>query len=189
MHVPFIFLILAFLLLFLYFLNFVIYWPQMYRQYWPQMYRQWVSCDCNFSYNFKPVFSKLCTCFLLGLQKCMWFGYMILNLFLSPFPLLCHFLNLGFYESVQTVGTFWAQPTSCASYEKMHMLLMKFLYWFPLPKMNITFAWEVGRGWGGGRGRATSTSVKFDLFLFYMNSKHIMKLKITRKKTYNGVKN
>ena len=55
--------------------------------------------------------------------------------------------------------------------------------------MNITFAWEVGRGWGGGRGRATSTSVKFDLFLFYMNSKHIMKLKITRKKTYNEVKN
>ena len=23
--------------------------------FWPQMYRQWVPCDCNFSYNFKPV--------------------------------------------------------------------------------------------------------------------------------------
>ena len=64
------------------------------------------------------------------------------------------------------------------------MLLMKFLYRFSLPKMNITFSWEVGRGWGGrGEGAgATSTSPKFDLFLFYMNSKHIMKLKITRKR-------
>ena len=36
----------------------------------------------------------------------------------------------------------------------------------------------------GGKGAgATSTSPKFDLFLFYMNSKHIMKLKITRKQT------
>ena len=52
---------------FLVFLNFVVYWPQMYRQ--------WVPCDCNLSYNFKPVFLKLCTCFLPGLQKCTWFGY------------------------------------------------------------------------------------------------------------------
>ena len=37
-------------------------------------------------------------------------------------------------------------------------------------------------GGGGGKGAgATSTSPKFDLFLFDMNSKHIMKLKITRK--------
>ena len=28
---------------------------------WLQMYRQWIPCDCNFSYNFKPVFLKLCT--------------------------------------------------------------------------------------------------------------------------------
>ena len=35
----------------LYFLNFVIFWPQMYRQ--------WVPCDCNFSYNFKSTFLKL----------------------------------------------------------------------------------------------------------------------------------
>ena len=72
------------------------------------------------------------------------------------------------------------------------MLLMKFLYRFSLPKMNITFSCEVGRGWAGrGEGAdATSTSPrhqeeeetdKFDLFLFYMNSKHIMKLKITGK--------
>ena len=39
------------------------------------MYRQWVPCDCNFSYNFKLVFLKICTCFLPGLQKCTWLGY------------------------------------------------------------------------------------------------------------------
>ena len=48
------------------FLNFVIYWPQMYRQLVP--------CDCNFSYNFKPSFWNFAH-FLLGLQKCTWFGY------------------------------------------------------------------------------------------------------------------
>ena len=45
---------------------------------------------------------------------------------------------------------------------------------------------EGGRYDGAG---TTSTSPKFDLFLFYMNSKHIMKLKITRKQTYNEAKN
>ena len=40
-----------FFVTFLFFLDFVIYWPQMYRQ--------WVPCHCNFSYNFKPVFLKL----------------------------------------------------------------------------------------------------------------------------------
>ena len=29
----------------------------------PQMFRQWVPCDCNFSYNFKPVVLKLCNVF------------------------------------------------------------------------------------------------------------------------------
>ena len=33
------------------------------------LYRQWVPCDCNFSYNLKPVFLKLCTCFLPGMQE------------------------------------------------------------------------------------------------------------------------
>ena len=64
---------------FLFFLNFVIFWPQMYRQ--------WVPCE--FSYNFKPVFLKLCTCFLLGLQKCMWFGYDFQIYF-------CHFFHFNF---------------------------------------------------------------------------------------------
>ena len=46
---------------FLFVFNFVIYWPQMYRQ--------WVPYDCNFSYNFKLffffcfVFFVFCCCF------------------------------------------------------------------------------------------------------------------------------
>ena len=31
-------------------------------------------CDCNSSYNCIPIFLKLCTCFLQGLQMCIWVG-------------------------------------------------------------------------------------------------------------------
>ena len=37
--------------------------------------RQWVPSERNSSYNFIPNFLKLCTCFLHGLEICMWFGY------------------------------------------------------------------------------------------------------------------
>ena len=40
-----------------------------------KVYRQWVPCECNSSYNFILIFLKLCTCFLHGLEMCMWFGY------------------------------------------------------------------------------------------------------------------
>ena len=36
---------------------------------------QWVPCECSTSYNFIPIFLKLCTCFPHGLEMCMWFGY------------------------------------------------------------------------------------------------------------------
>ena len=39
------------------------------------MYRQWVPCERNSSYNFIPIFLKLCTCFVHGLKICMWIGY------------------------------------------------------------------------------------------------------------------
>ena len=58
------------------------------------MYRQWVPCEHNSSYNFIPIFLKLCTCLLHGLKICMWFGCNPCINFLSLFPLweLCHFL-------------------------------------------------------------------------------------------------
>ena len=49
---------------FFHFVNLVIFLPQS------SMYRQWVPCERNSSYNFKPIFLKLCTCFLHGLKIC-----------------------------------------------------------------------------------------------------------------------
>ena len=40
----------------------------------PSIYRQWLPREHNSSYNFILIFLQLCTCFLLCLQKCMWFG-------------------------------------------------------------------------------------------------------------------
>ena len=52
------------------------------------MYRQWVPCERNSSYNFIPIFLKLCTCFLHGLSMCMWFGY-------NPCINFCHFFHFA----------------------------------------------------------------------------------------------
>ena len=47
---------------------------------------QWVPCERNSSYNFIPIFSKLCTCIPLGLEMCMWFGY-------NPWINFCYFFH------------------------------------------------------------------------------------------------
>ena len=47
---------------------------------------QWVSCERNSSYNFIPIFMKLCTCFRHGLEMCIWFGY-------NPWINFCHFFH------------------------------------------------------------------------------------------------
>ena len=47
---------------------------------------QWVPCERNSSYNFIPIFFKLCTCFSHGLEMCMWFGY-------NPWLNFCHFFH------------------------------------------------------------------------------------------------
>ena len=59
------------------------------------MYRQWVPCERNSSYNFIPIFLKLCACFFHGLKMCMLFGYNLCINFCYFFPLceLCHFLT------------------------------------------------------------------------------------------------
>ena len=51
-----------------------------------KVYRQWVPCEGNSSYNFIPIFLKLCTCFLHGLEICIWFGY-------NPWINFCHFFH------------------------------------------------------------------------------------------------
>ena len=50
------------------------------------MYKQWVPCERDSSYNFRPIFLKLCTCFLHGLKICMWFGC-------NPCLNFCHFFH------------------------------------------------------------------------------------------------
>ena len=56
---------------FSHFVNFVIFWPQFLWKFIDSGY----FCECNSSYNFIPIFLKLCTCFLHGLEMCIWFGY------------------------------------------------------------------------------------------------------------------
>ena len=51
-----------------------------------KMLWQWVPCERNSSYNFIPIFLKLCTCFRHGLDICMWFGYI-------PWINFCHFFH------------------------------------------------------------------------------------------------
>ena len=72
---------------FLHFVNLVIFFTSMNRQ--------WVPCERNSSYNFIPIFLKLCIRFLHGLKMCMWFRYNPCIKFCYFFPLceLCHFLT------------------------------------------------------------------------------------------------
>ena len=51
-----------------------------------KVYRQCVPCERNSSYNFIPIFLKLCTCFRHGLEICMWFRY-------NPWINFCHFFH------------------------------------------------------------------------------------------------
>ena len=104
------------------------------------MYRQWVPCNCNSSYYFIPVFLKLRTCFLQGLQMCMCFD-IIFELISVTFFLLCelfHFMTSDFMKVYRLVCGYLLSTTSHTWYENRHVLLMKFLYIFPLPEINIT---------------------------------------------------
>ena len=65
-----------------------------------KVYRQWVPCGRNSSSIFILIFLKLCTCFLHGLEMCMWFGYNPWINFCHFFSLceLCHFLTSDFMK-------------------------------------------------------------------------------------------
>ena len=67
---------------FFHFVNFVIFWPQILWK------GRDVPCERNSSYNFIPIFLKLCTCFLHGLKMCMWYGY-------NPCINFCHFFHFA----------------------------------------------------------------------------------------------
>ena len=72
------------------------------------MYRQWVTCDCNFSYNFKPIFWNFAHIFSWVCRSACGLDL----IFMTFSTLTLSFSYLRFYEhfmSVQTVGTFWAK--------------------------------------------------------------------------------
>ena len=74
------------------------------------VYRRWVPCERNSSNNFTLIFFNLCTCFLHGLETCMWFGY---NLWIN-FCHFFHFVNVViFWPQILwkclDSGTLWAQ--------------------------------------------------------------------------------
>ena len=61
-----------------------------------KVYRQWVPCERNSSYNFIPIFLKLCTCFCHGLEMCIWFGYN-------------HWINFYYFFHFVNFVIFWPQ--------------------------------------------------------------------------------
>ena len=54
---------------------------------------QWVPCERNSSYNFIPIFLKLCTCYLHGQKMCIWFGC-------NPCINFCHFFHFVNFQRV-----------------------------------------------------------------------------------------
>ena len=136
------------------------------------MYRQWVPCERNSSYNFIPIFLKLCTYFLHVLKMCMWFGY-------NPCINFCYFFHFANFV------IFWPQilwkcidsgylvsatlyTISCLSLCNFAHLFfhgLKMCMWFGFnPAVNFChFSTLLTLSFFAG---ATSTSPKFDLFFF-----------------------
>ena len=77
-----------------------------------------------------------------GLQKCTGLDMMFKFIFVTFSTLTLSFSYLRFDEKCTDYGYF-SSPTSHASSEKMHMLSMRFLYWFLLPEINIFFFYFV----------------------------------------------
>ena len=110
------------------------------------MYRQWVPCHCNFSYSFKLVFLKLCTCFLLGLQKCMWVGYDFIFIFVTFSTLTLsfslpqiffHIVNSHFSPSVYRQ---WVPHEHNSSYNFIPIFLKLWTCFLHSLKMCICFS-------------------------------------------------
>ena len=136
-----------------------------------KVYRQWVPCECNSSYNFIPIFLKLCTCFCHGLKMCMWFGY-------NPGIIFCHFFHFVnfvifwpqiLWKCIDSRYHVSATPytTSCLSlFNFAHLFVhgLKMCMWFGFnPAVNFChFSTLLTLSFFAG---ATSTSPKFDLYL------------------------
>ena len=145
-----------------------------------KVYRQWVPCERNSSYNFIPIFLKLCTCFRHGLEMCMWFGY---NRWIN-FCHFFHFVNFVIFwpqilwKCIDSGYHVSATPytTSCLSlFNFAHLFVhgLKMCMWFGFnPAVNFChFSTLLTLSFFAG---ATSTSPKFDLFLFNYLTKNTL---------------
>ena len=154
---------------FFHFMNFVIFWPQIL---WKSR-DKWVPCERNSSYNFIPIFMKLCTCFCHGLEMCTWFGY-------NPWINFCHFFHFVnfvifwpqiLWKCIDSGYHVSATPytTSCLSkYNFAHLFFhgLKMCVWFEFnPAVKFChFSILLPLSFFAG---ATSTSPKFDLFFIF----------------------
>ena len=135
-----------------------------------KVYRQWVPCEHNSSYNFIPIFLKLCTCFRHGLEMCMWFGY-------NPWTNFCHFFHFVnfvifcpqiLWKCIDSGYHVRATPytTSCLSLLNFaHLFVhgLKMCMWFGFnPAVNFCHFSTLTLSFFAG---ATSTSPRFDLYL------------------------
>ena len=94
------------------------------------MYRQWVPCERNSSYNFIPIFLKLCTCFLHGLKMCIWFGYNPCINF-CRFFLFANFVIHFLTSDCMKVLWQWV-PCERSSYTILYKLFWNFAHIFPI---------------------------------------------------------
>ena len=138
-----------------------------------KVYRQWVPCERNSSYNFIPIFFKLCTCFRHGLEMCMWFGY-------YPWINFCHFFHFVnfvifwpqiLWKCIDSGYHVSATPntTSCLSlFNFAHLFVhgLKICMWFGFnPAVNFChFSTLLTLSFFAG---ATSSSPKFDLHCWF----------------------
>ena len=141
-----------------------------------EVYRQWVSCERNSSYNFIPIFLKLCTCFRHGLEMCMWFGY---NRWIN-FCHFFHFLNFVIFwpqilwkciDSGYHVSATPYTTSSLSLFNFAHLFVhgLKMCMWFGFnPAVNFChFSTLLTLSFFAG---ATSTSPKFDLYFRFINN-------------------
>ena len=111
------------------------------------MYRQWVPCHCNFSYNFKPAFLKLCTRFLPGLQKCTWVGYDFIFIFITFYTLSLSFSEPDFFPHCElshfspSIYRQWV-PCELNSYNFIPIFLKLWTCFLHSLKMCICFSYN-----------------------------------------------
>ena len=104
--------------------------------------RQWVPCERNSSYNFIPIFLKLCICFLHGFEICMWFGY-------NPWTNFCHFfffVNFVIFLTSDYMKVYrqWVPCKRSSLYNFIFIFMQLYTSFFHGLKMCMCFEFNPG---------------------------------------------